>query len=80
MNTTTLIILLVFELIIFIRLFKGEQIDSRLQYETDIRLTYKRYQELYPDSPISYENYKRIQTRQAFRKAVSSRKIKRMVK
>ena len=72
--------MLLIELVIFTHLLKGDKMDSRLQYETDIRLTYKRFRELYPDSPITYEDYKKLQTRQAYRKAVSSRKIRRMVK
>jgi hypothetical protein len=52
---------------------------SGLQQEVDLRLTYKRYKELYP-SDITYEEYKRMQRQRAYRKAVSSTKIKRMVR
>ncbi len=48
--------------------------------ETDLRLTYKRYRELYPNSTISYPEYKKLQTRKAYKKAVSSMKIERMVR
>jgi hypothetical protein len=48
--------------------------------ETDLRLTYKRFKELYPFSQISYQEYKQLQARKAFRRAVSSEKIKRMVR
>jgi hypothetical protein len=48
--------------------------------ETDLRLTYKRYMELYPNSTISYPEYKKLQTRSAYKKAVSSMKIERMVR
>ena len=48
--------------------------------ETDLRLTYKRYREIYPNSTISYREYKKLQTRSAYKKAVSSRKIERMVR
>jgi hypothetical protein len=48
--------------------------------ETDLRLTYKRFKELYPFSPITYQEYKQLQARKAFRRAVSSEKIKRMVR
>ncbi len=51
-----------------------------LQRDTDLRLTYKRYMEIYPSARISYEEYKRLQTQKAYRKAVSSTKIKRMVR
>jgi hypothetical protein len=52
---------------------------SGLQQEVDLRLTYKRYKEMYP-SDITYEEYKRMQRQRAYRKAVSSTKIKRMVR
>jgi len=48
--------------------------------DTDLRLTYKRFKELYPFSQISYEEYKQLQARKAFKRAVSSEKIKRMVR
>ncbi len=51
-----------------------------LQREVDLRLTYKRYLELYPDAKIPYREYKRMQAARAYKKAVSSTKIKRMVR
>jgi hypothetical protein len=51
-----------------------------LQREVDLRLTYKRYMEIYPSARMSYEDYKRLQMKSAYRKAVSSTKIKRMVR
>ena len=53
----------------------GEQI-----VETDLRLTYKRFKELYPHSEITYREYKKLQAEKAFKRAVSSQKIKRMVR
>ncbi len=50
------------------------------QKETDLRLTYKRYKELYPHSEITYPEYKRLQMKNAYKRAVSSDKIKRMVR
>ena len=50
------------------------------QYETDLRLTYKRYKELYLNSTLSYREYKQLQARKAYKKAVSSMKITRMVR
>ena len=50
------------------------------QRETDIRLTYKRFKELYPHSRITYEEYKKLQVEKAFKRAISSEKIKRMVR
>jgi uncharacterized ion transporter superfamily protein YfcC len=55
----------------------GEYVQQR---ETDLRLTYKRFMELYPHSKVTYEEYKRIQAEQAYKRAVSSLKIKRMVR
>jgi len=51
-----------------------------LQREVNLRLTYKRYIEIYPSANISYADYKRMQAQRAYRKAVSSTKIKRMVR
>jgi len=48
--------------------------------ETDLRLTYKRFIELYPYSKTTYEEYKRMQAQQAYKKAANSLKIKRMVR
>ncbi len=48
--------------------------------ETDIRLTYKRFKELYPHSQITYQEYKKLQAEKAFKRAISSEKIKRMVR
>jgi hypothetical protein len=53
----------------------GEQI-----VETDLRLTYKRFKELYPHFQITYREYKKLQEEKAFKRAVSSQKIKRMVR
>jgi len=54
--------------------------EYNLQREVDLRLTYKRYMELYPSARMSYDDYKRLQVQRAYRKAVSSTKIKRMVR
>ena len=59
------------------RKIPGEQVQQR---ETDLRLTYKRFMELYPYSKITYEEYKQMQAKHAYKKAVSSLKIKRMVR
>ncbi len=48
--------------------------------ETDLRLTYKRFKELYPHSQMTYEEYKKLQAQKAYKRAVSSQKIKRMVR
>ena len=51
-----------------------------LQRDVDLRLTYKRYMQIYPSARMSYEDYKNLQKQRAYRKAVSSTKIKRMVR
>ena len=51
-----------------------------LQRDVDLRLTYKRYMQIYPSTRMSYEEYKRLQVLRAYKKAVSSTKIKRMVR
>lgn len=51
-----------------------------LQKDVDLRLTYKRYMQIYPSARMSYEDYKNLQKQRAYRKAVSSTKIKRMVR
>lgn len=56
---------------------RGEFSES---WDTDIRLTYKRFKEIYPYTKISYREYKAMQQKKAFRRAVSSQKIKRMVR
>ena len=53
---------------------------TALQREVDLRLTYKRYMQIYPSARMSYEDYKKLQTQRAYKKAVSSTKIKRMVR
>ena len=54
---------------------------SRRDYkDTDLRLTYRRFKELYPFSPITYEEYKQLQAQKAYRRAVGSERITRMVR
>jgi len=53
---------------------------GRGHLETDLRLTYKRFKELYPYSKITYREYKKLQKEKAYKRAVSSQKIKRMVR
>mgnify|MGYP001056874456 CR=1 FL=1 len=50
------------------------------QMDVDLRLTYKRFKELYPFSEITYQEYKKLQMERAFKRAVSSEKNKRMVR
>ncbi len=69
-------------LIIILWKYEGIRIRARTtaQIETDLRLTYKRYRELYPNSTLDYSEYKRLQARKAYKRAVSPTKIKRMVR
>ena len=70
-------------LLLFIAAWLGSPKTSRVltvQRDVDLRLTYKRYMEIYPGARMSYEEYKRLQAQSAYKKAVSSTKIKRMVR
>ncbi len=74
---------LIWLLLLFIAALRGSPKTTRvlaLQRDVDLRLTYKRYMELYPSARMGYEDYKRLQVQRAYRKAVSSTKIKRMVR
>lgn len=50
------------------------------QMDIDLRLTCKRYKELYPWSKLTYQEYKQMQMEKAFKRAVSAEKNKRMVR
>jgi hypothetical protein len=50
------------------------------QHEGDIRLPYKKYKQLYPNTTMNYEDYKQMQTRDSFRRAINSKELKRMVR
>ena len=67
-------------LLLFIAAWIGSPKTFTLQKELDLRLTYKRYMQIYPSARMSYDDYKRLQVQKAYRKAVSSTKIKRMVR
>lgn len=66
--------------IMFVATWMGSPRVYRLQSDVDLRLTYKRYMEIYPSANMSYDEYKRLQVQRAYKKAVSSMKIKRMVR
>jgi len=72
--------ILVWILLLFLASWIGSPKSYTLQREVDLRLTYKRYMEMYPGSRMTYAEYKRLQMHNAYRKAVSSTKIKRMVR
>jgi len=48
--------------------------------ELDLRLPYRRFKELYPSNRLTYEEYKKLQMQQAFRRSMSSQDNKRMVR
>jgi len=78
-----LFVLLITEITIIILLKirkKLKKVSRDRMRETDLRLTYKRYMEIYPNSNISYSEYKQLQTRKAYKRSVSSMKIERMVR
>ncbi|MCX8150575.1 MAG: hypothetical protein N3D85_03625 [Candidatus Bathyarchaeota archaeon] len=50
------------------------------QMELDLRLPYRRFRQLYPASRLTYEEYKQLQMRSAFRRSLSSQENKRMVR
>jgi hypothetical protein len=50
------------------------------QMELDMRLPYRRFKKLYPNTNINYEEYKQMQMRSAFRRSMSSQENKRMVR
>lgn len=80
METVFILILVAAAIVVIWRLLKRGSEAKVRYYETDLRLTYKRFMELYPNSEVSYEEYKKLQARKAYKRAVSSKKIKRMVR
>ena len=50
------------------------------QMELDMRLPYKRFKQLYPETRWTYPEYKRMQMLTAFRRSYSSQDNKRMVR
>ena len=50
------------------------------QMELDLRLPYKRFKQLYPENKWTYEEYKAMQKKTAFRRSHSSQDNKRMVR
>jgi len=71
---------LIWILLLFVAAWMRSPKTFTLQKEVDLRLTYKRYMQIYPSARMSYDDYKRLQVQNAYRKAVSSTKIKRMVR
>ena len=48
--------------------------------ELDMRLPYRRFKQLYPETRWTYEEYKKMQMQTAFRRSFSSQDNKRMVR
>ncbi len=59
---------------------KSSKKQSNVHFETDLRLTYKRFKEIYPYSRLTYQEYKKLQGQKAYKRNVSSQEIKRMVR
>ncbi len=66
--------------IIFIAVMSRPRSRIAQQHEGDIRLPYKRYRQLYPNTRMSYEEYKEMQTRDSYKHAINSKELKRMVR
>ncbi len=79
--TTLLWIAIPILIIEFAVLVSATSTRTRLvkQHEGDIRLPYKRYKQLYPSTSMNYEDYKQMQMRDAYRRAINSKELKRMV-
>ncbi len=50
------------------------------QMELDLRLPYRRFKRLYPDTRLTYTEYKNMQMTTAFKRSMSSQENKRMVR
>ncbi|MCW4044320.1 MAG: hypothetical protein NWE94_02235 [Candidatus Bathyarchaeota archaeon] len=50
------------------------------QMELDLRLPYRRFRQIYPHSNLTYDAYKKLQMQRAFRRSMSSKDNKRMVR
>ncbi|MCW4006992.1 MAG: hypothetical protein NWF04_10460 [Candidatus Bathyarchaeota archaeon] len=50
------------------------------QMELDIRLPYRQFKLLHPESNLDYERYKQMQMQKAFKRSISSQQNKRMVR
>jgi hypothetical protein len=80
MNLVFYILLVVLVIIVIGTHFASGVSRRRTQHEADIRLPYKKYRELYPHTTFTYEQYKLMQARDAFRTVIPSKKLIRMVR
>ncbi|MGW8180463.1 MAG: hypothetical protein ACWGQW_17140 [bacterium] len=77
---TVLTVISVLELAVISYMMGSEKLNPEITYQSNIRLPYKKFQEIYPDNRIMYPQYKEMQTRQAFKVSIPSKKLKRMVR
>ncbi|TRO53976.1 hypothetical protein E2P71_05230 [Candidatus Bathyarchaeota archaeon] len=82
MNVTMLVLtaLLVIDLVILASQAGAQRMSHAVQYESNMRLPYKKFKELYPENPIAYRQYKEMQAKQAFKTSIPSKQLKRMVR
>jgi hypothetical protein len=50
------------------------------QMELDLRLPYKRFKQIHPNSNITYDEYKKTQMQASFKRSLSSQQNRRMVR
>lgn len=82
MNVTSIVLaaLFIMALALLASLAAAQKMSPAIQYESNIRLPYKKFKELYPENPMAYRQYKEMQARQAFKTSIPSKKLKRMVR
>ncbi len=73
-------IFMIIEIAIIGTIKGSNRLHPSITYESNIRLPYKKFREIYPDRAIQYRDYKEMQTRQAFKNSIPSKQIKRMVR
>jgi len=81
-NTASIVlgVLLILELVLLASQAGTHRESPTIMYEANIRLPYKKFKEIYPESPMAYSQYKEMQARQAFKSSIPSKKLKRMVR
>jgi hypothetical protein len=81
-NVTSIVLaaLFIMALALLASLAAAQKMSPAIQYESNIRLPYKKFKELYPENPMAYRQYKEMQARQAFKTSIPSKKLKRMVR
>ena len=77
---TVLTVFSIIELAVISYMMSSEKLNPAITYQANIRLPYKKFQEIYPENRISYPQYKAMQSMQAFKVSIPSKKLKRMVR